>query len=284
MPKIQTMLDNLLKRNERILRPALTLWFDFTQKQIRCDLTEKYQKSVISELTDWELIESQGETIIKPVVLEIMQTSGNAAYQYLAIEGSFDVINVRAVKAVNKFVAKLVTDVTAETKKGIKTYIKHGIKEGWSMSKIARELRPLVGLTAKQTQAIINYRTKLQVTRPELSVAQVNRAVTKYTNKTHRLRMENIATTETARAQNIGYVQGLEQVGIKESEFSVSAADFCEECEALDGTKFPVSEAAGIIPVHPRCHCAMLPVINDKVISEQLKKPPKRLSKAKGVS
>lgn len=284
MPKIQTMLDNLERRNERLLRPALTLWFDFAQKQIRRDLTEKYQKSVAAKLTDWELIQSQGETIIKPAALEIIKSGGNAVYQHLAIVGSFDVINFPAVKAVNKFCSKLVQQVTKKTKQGINIYIKHGIKEGHSMPKIARALRPLVGLTAKQTQAIINYRKKLQVTRPDLSAAQINRAVTKYTNKTHRLRMENIAHTETARAQNIGYCQGLDDIGIEEAEFQISATDFCEDCEALNHTRYPVKQAAGIIPVHPKCRCAMLPVLSDKVIRERLKKPPKRLSKVKRVS
>jgi len=282
MPKILTILDNLAIRNERLLRVPLQEWMDFSQKQIRDALTEKYQKSVTAKLTDWELIQSQGETTIKPAVLEIMRTGGNAAYRHLAIEGSFDVINVAAIKAVNKFCSKLVKDVTANTKKGINVYIKHGIKEGYSMSKIARNLRPLVGLTAKQTQAIIHYRQLLQIKRPDLSAAQVNKAVMKYTNKTHRLRMENIARTETARAQNIGYCQGLEQVGVKEAELS-NGPNPCDECLALNKTRYPIAEAAGVIPVHPRCECAMLPVIDDKVISERLKKPPKRLSKVKGV-
>lgn len=280
-PKIQTLLDNLLKKNERIFRPALTLWMDFAQKQIRADLAEKYQKSITSKLTDWEFIQSQGKTIIKPAALEIVKSGGNAAYQYLAIMGSFDVVNIPAVKAVNKFCSKLVRDVTKKTKQGINVYIKHGIKQGWSMPKIARELRPLVGLTKSQTQSIINYRALLQVKRPDLTAAQINRAVTKYTNKTHRMRMENIARTETARAQNIGYVQGLEEVGIEETEFRTAITDFCEECEALDKTRYKVGEAVGIIPVHPKCRCAMLPVLDDKVIRERLKKPPKRLSKVK---
>lgn len=280
MPKIQTLLDNLVVRNERLIRVPLILWFDFAQKQIKQDLTEKYQKSVTSELTDWELIQSQGETIIKPAVLEIMRTSGNAAYQYLAIAGSFDVVNVQAVKAVNKFCSKLVREVTKKTKQGINVFIKWGVKEGKSMQAIARELKPLVGLTGKQTQAIIHYRQLLGIRRPDLSAVQVNREVMKYTNKIHRMRMENIARTETARAQNIGYCQGLEQVGITEAEFSVSPTDVCDDCLALNGQRFPIAEAAGIIPVHPRGRCAMLPVVSDKVVRERLKTPPKKLKKA----
>ena len=282
MPKIQTMLDNLVRKNERILRVALREWMSIAQKQIRHDLAEKYQKSVVSELTDWEFIQSQGEMIIKPAALEIMRTGGNAAYKHLAIAGSFDVLNVQAVRAVNKFGAKLVKEVTKNTKKGINVYIKHGIKEGYSMSKIAKELRPLVGLTGNQTQSVINYRRLLSEKRPELNAAQLDKATMRYTNKTHRLRMENIARTETARAQNIGYVQGLEQVGIKESELS-AVPDACDECLALSGTRYPIAEAAGIIPVHPRCKCAMLPVIDDKLIDEILKKPPSSLKVKTGV-
>lgn len=279
-PKIQDVLNNLAIKNERLLQVVLQEWMNFAQKQIKRDLLSKYQKSMVAELTDWEIIENQGVRTIKPVALEIMQTGGNAAYKHLAIMGSFDVLNVQAVKAVEKFCSKLVTNVTAETKKGINTYVKHGIKQGHSMPKIARELRPLVGLTGKQTQAIINFRNSLQLRRPELTVDQLDKAVMRYTNKTHRQRMLTIARTETARAQNIGYVQGLDQVGVKETEFSASF-DACEElCIPLDGTRFKVGEALGIIPVHPRCRCAMLPVISNKVISERLKKPHPKLKKA----
>jgi len=277
MPKIENILRNLARRNERDMQVAIQEWMDFVQKQIKQDLRSKYEKSVTSKLTDWKRIESQGVSTIKPAAIKIMQTGGNAAYRHLAIEGSFDVLNVSAVKAVNKFCSKLVTEVTNNTKKGINTYVKHGIKEGHSMSRIARDLRPLVGLTQKQTQAVINYRKMLTVTKPHWTPTQIDKAVMRYTNKTHRRRMQTIARTETARAQNIGYVQGLEEVGIEEVEFSV-AADCCvSQCLPLDGKKYKANEAAGIIPVHPNCRCAMLPVINDRVISEQLKKPHPRL-------
>lgn len=279
MPKIENILSSLARRNERLLQVAVREWMDFAQKQIRQDLAEKYEKSVASKLTDWEIIQNQGERTIKPAALEIMRTGGNAAYKHLAIAGSFDVLNVPAIKAVEKFCSKLVTDVTAQTKKGINTYVKHGIKQGYSMPKIARDLRPLVGLTGNQTQSIINYRKLLGVRRPDLTAAQVNKAVMRYTDKTHRMRMLNIARTETARAQNIGYVQGLEQVGVEEVELS-AVLDACDECLALDKTRYKVGEASGIIPVHPRCRCAMLPVVSDRVISESLKKPHPKLRKA----
>jgi len=278
MPKIQNILDSLLRRNERLLRVPLQVWMNFAQQQIRRDLTERYQKSAASKLTDWQLIQNQGVTTIKPAVLEIMKAAGQTAYTVLAVQGAFDVLNVPAVKAVNKFCSTLVTEVTKNTKKGINVFIKQGIKDGKSMPKIARELKPLVGLTSRQTQGVINYRKILEAKRPDFTVAQIDRAVIRYTNKTHRMRMENIARTETARAQNIGYCKGLEEVGVGEVELS-NAFDACEICEELNGKRYKVGEGADVIPVHPRCRCAMLPVIDDKMISEMLRKPPLGLEK-----
>jgi len=284
MPKIGNILSSLMRSNERLLRVTVRGWMDYMQKQVRRDLSERYQKSAASvgqatvNLTDWELVQSEGIRTIKPAALEIMQTSGNAAYRHLAVAGSFDVINVQAVRAVDKFCSKLVVGVTAKTKEGINTYVKYGIKEGHSMPKIARELRPLVGLTSNQIQSIINYRTLLTEKHPGYSAARIDKAVMRYTNKTHRMRMENIARTETARAQNIGYCQGLEQVGVKEVELS-NADDPCEICAGLNGTRYKVGEGSGVIPVHPRCRCVMLPVVDNKAISEQLKKPHPKLRK-----
>jgi len=275
--KIQVILDNLANRNERILQSVLQRWFAFMRKQILWSLSVKFKKDITSELTDWEFIEEQGIRNIKPAALKIMQSGGNTAYRQLAIEGSFDILNVNAIKAADKFCAKLVVDVTAETKKGIRTFIRHGVKEGMSMPKIAKKLRPLVGLTDRQTDSIINFRRILEEKRPDLSAAQVDKKVMVQTNKVHRRRMENIARTETARAQSIGYVQGLEDVGVKEVEFS-SSPGACDECVALNENKYPIAEASGIIPVHPNCRCAMLPVVNDKTITGELKHTPLGLS------
>jgi len=280
--KIQVALNNLATRNERILQPVLRKWFFFMKKQILYDLSAKFKKDITSELTDWELIEGEGIKIIKPAAIKIFESGANRAYKQLAIAGSFDIINIPAVRAVNKFCAKLVKDVTAGTKKGIRTFIRHGIKEGMPMPKIARKLRPLVGLTDRQTDSIINFRKILEGKRPDLSAAQVDRRVGIQTNKVHRRRMENIARTETAGAQNIGYCQGLEEIGVEQSEFSASAGA-CELCTSLDGKRYPISGAAWVIPgeTHPNCRCAMLPVIGNKTITGDLKHTPSELSGAK---
>lgn len=77
-----------------------------------------------------------------------------------------------------------------------------------------------------------------------------------------------LARTETIRAHatatlNMYTELGAEGVTIM-SEFSTAGDDaVCPKCEALEGTEYTLQEAQGIIPVHPNCRCAWLPVIRN---------------------
>jgi len=253
--KIRNKLDWLLRRNEKVMQEAVQRWFVLTTKQIQRDLRTKFVKDVAGELTDWEYLNVQGQEILKPATLSVMQSGGQEAYNLFQVHGSFDVLNVEAVKVAEKHCAKLVREVNQETKNGIRTYIREGIRQGQSMDQVARELRPLVGLTEKQTQAVMNYRDKLKE-----EGTYTDKKFQRYADKTHRRRMQTIARTETARAQNMGYMEGLGDLGVERAEFSATSGA-CDECNDLNGQEFPLDEARGIIPVHPNCRCALLPVV-----------------------
>jgi len=261
---IYARLDRLLSRGERILQPAIAKWLDFTLKQIRKDLTHKFAKDqaldITTELTHWEVIEGNGIRTIKPAVLTVMGNGAQEAYKITELAGTFDVLNVQAIKTADKICAKLVKDVTDETKKGIKIFIRDGIKEGKSMPKIARELRPIVGLNERQVGATINYRAWLGEHRPELSAGEVDKRVGVYERKLHRKRMDMIARTETAKAQSEGYLLGMEDAKVEEVTW-LAAPGCCEECAAMNGKKFSLDEASEMLPLHPDCRCAWAPVV-----------------------
>jgi len=70
-----------------------------------------------------------------------------------------------------------------------------------------------------------------------------------------------IAKTETIRAHAEGTLDGFEELGIDElgiiAEYTTSGLDnVCPICQKLEGVKFTVDEARGIIPQHPNCSCA----------------------------
>jgi hypothetical protein len=37
----------------------------------------------------------------------------------------------------------------------------------------------------------------------------------------------------------------------------------CPQCASLQGTRYTIAEARGVVPVHPRCRCAWKPVVED---------------------
>lgn len=77
-----------------------------------------------------------------------------------------------------------------------------------------------------------------------------------------------LARTETIRAHAEATLNSYEEAGLEGvsvlSEFSTSLDDaVCPECEDMEGREFSVAEAHGMIPVHPNCRCAFLPVVTN---------------------
>ena len=264
--RIAGKLHKLLDKNSAYLKPKINAWLEETRKQIISDLTKKFIKKkatapeIVAALTDWEEIEDNGRKIFKPAMLNIMARAGNKAIEIAGVEVSFDVLRVESVAIAEKICSKLVREVLDETKKAISGIIKVGIKEGKSMGQLAKEIRPLVGLTTKQTMAAVHYNEWLIGNRPEWSVKQINSSVSAYERKLHRKRADNIARTETARAQSEGTLQGYGQGDVKKVEW-IASPDCCDDCDAMNGKTFTVNEASGRQPLHPQCRCCWAPVI-----------------------
>lgn len=77
-----------------------------------------------------------------------------------------------------------------------------------------------------------------------------------------------LARTETIRAHAEATLNTYDEAGIEGvevlSEFTITNDNkVCEECEALAGKEYTLTEARGVIPVHPNCRCAWLPVVTD---------------------
>lgn len=82
-------------------------------------------------------------------------------------------------------------------------------------------------------------------------------------------RARTLARTEIISAHSEASLNEYEESGIEgveiEAEFTTSGDDaVCPECEELEGEVFAIEEARGMIPVHPNCRCAFLPVMGDR--------------------
>lgn len=80
------------------------------------------------------------------------------------------------------------------------------------------------------------------------------------------VRARTLARTETINAHaeaTLNLFEEAEVQGVEiEAEFTTAGDEsVCPECEELEGRVMTISEARGIIPVHPNCRCAYLPVV-----------------------
>jgi len=281
--RLSKQILKLMDECEAYLYPKVRDWMQLSRKQIIRDIKnrilkiEKKSKSqIIIDYVDWETIEKEGESIIKPAYLNIMERSGNLSRAHAKIEASFDVINPLSVKWAEKYSYELITLVEKETKKGIREIVSHGLKEGKTLTQVARDIEHLkdVGLNGRQSAALLKYRKALEAQKlPKELYLQ------KYTKRYDRLlrdRSELIARTEVSRSVNEGYLDSLEGTRYEEVEIS-SAGDACSECLDLAGQRFTRAEARGVLPKHPNCRCHWI-----VVISRAKKKPkvPKRPEKA----
>lgn len=221
-------------------------------KLIRKDLGQQ----IALDLTDWEILETDGIVKIKPVILEILRQSGQNTTQLFNIEATFDIVNVQAVELAETITSTMVREVTTETQRGIAVAIRDGQQLGQSIPQIAKKIKPRVGLTLKQVQAVANFEERYIIANPTAKRDRIDRAVNRYERKKHRERTEMIARTESSRANAEGALNVYEAEGVTTEWIAVAGNEFDPEfCQDNDGKVFTIAEARGMIPVHPNCEC-----------------------------
>lgn len=184
----------------------------------------------------------------------------------------FDMANPRVADFVRQYDFGLIRQVSQETRDAIRGVVLDAMQFGGHPREQARQIREMIGLTTRQSQAVINYRSALE--EEERPADQIERMTAKYRQKMLRLRAENIARTETLRAANAGQDLAWRQAadgGLLNSSslrigWLVTPDDrLCEFCEAVpdlnpDGIKLGESFDTDFGPVqypplHPQCRC-----------------------------
>jgi SPP1 gp7 family putative phage head morphogenesis protein len=90
---------------------------------------------------------------------------------------------------------------------------------------------------------------------------QIARDINNRVDKIGITRARVIARTETINAHAEATLNSYEEAGVEgvevEAEFTTSGDNaVCPECDALSGKVFTLTEARGVIPVHPQCRCS----------------------------
>lgn len=175
--------------------------------------------------------------------------------------------------------AEFVTNVTNTQVSGLKAVVQRaGVLQDISVDKLARAIRPMVGLTYQQSVANMNYFNNL-IEKGTSETKALDLSI-RYAARQSRYRGYNIARTELAYAYNQGSYQGVKQAqaaGYMGEVVKVwSTADderVCSICGGLEGsvialdddfdfqTKLATPQNPTIRrtpPAHPSCRCGVV--------------------------
>ena len=192
--------------------------------------------------------------------------------------------NQRVQQWIGERGAQLVTNCVDIQIESIKTLMTEKMRRMYTPDHIARMMRPCIGLTVQQTNAVKNYYNTmvgtLQESHPKMKLENVYRkaeeASMKYAERLHRLRAQTIVQTESAFAYNKGSDEAIRQaqeqnlIGDCVKRWCTSGdARVCQMCAELDGTEIAMDDDFKIKgkakfegmhmlpPAHPRCACAV---------------------------
>lgn len=75
----------------------------------------------------------------------------------------FDAVDPATVSWIRRYELDLIREIGAKTREGIRTGLVDGLSRGLNPITTARQVRPTIGLTGRQAQAVANFRRELEI-------------------------------------------------------------------------------------------------------------------------
>ncbi len=196
----------------------------------------------------------------------------------LEIAFNFDPGLPDAVQWARANAAEMVQAINVGTREAIRKRIMQAMADGEAPWEVAESLKSVIGLTARDVQAVENYRSA------QMAVASrtaANKAAAAYAKRLLINRATNIARTEVLKASNGGQ-QAYWKQGVAEKHLDPNAMErewiatvpserTCSICGRMDGQRAPIDGSFTVggaplefPPAHPRCRCTTgLVFVND---------------------
>jgi SPP1 gp7 family putative phage head morphogenesis protein len=186
---------------------------------------------------------------------------------------------MEAEKFLQRYLPKLIVNITNETRRAIREAILLGFQTGKHPYQMAEEIQRMVGMTPGQVRAYQRFAANL--VRGNMSANGQAVALANYRHDAIHRRARNIARTETLRAANSGQHTLWRMAGAngllgsaKRIWINTPGARTCEACRDMGGEIAPVdgvwvADGFGVEspPLHPSCRCAMGLVFDDLKLS-----------------
>jgi SPP1 gp7 family putative phage head morphogenesis protein len=239
-----------------------------------------------------------GEASVRGAIQQTFAAGAKAAIlqlpKQIQVDLSFNLMNPESVKFLEAYEFNLIQQVTQDMVAAIRQVIARAFQEGGHPYEQAREIRTMIGLTARQEQAVENYRTALEsgnysqaldralrdgrydrgllnaiAQNKPLVQERIDAMVDRYSARYVKYRAETIARTESLRAANKGQralwgqakEQGLLPAEVLRRWIAIGDDRTCPICDDLDGSEVGMDEEfdGGILepPAHPDCRCSL---------------------------
>jgi hypothetical protein len=261
--------------NPRIVKAFLDAVFSvkngFNRRRY-VSILERYDfERALNEL-NWEYI---ANTEMLPEVAATLRDVLESAAQFLPLpvnaDIAWDILDPRAVAWVREESGTLITNITQQTRQAVRETIQRGFEKGQSVQQMAETIRDTVGMNTRQAGAYARYKEDLMAR--GLPESRVKTLADAYERKLIKQRATLIARTESIKAANEGWRQGIDKAAednlldpnVWEIAWIVTQDDRkCEKCQSMRGKRRPINgvyaegEYKGTKgpPAHPGCRCA----------------------------
>ena len=284
--KIEDLLTDIIKRR----RPVIAKWLYSTWNAEREAL--KYQE-IRNALKEGEISQSWLEKWrqdYSKFVNEVMVNEWTLAItegMNLLADGIEKVMEARPdlsipMRRVNAYLtehgAELAVNLSDEQTLAVRNVLKKfAVDEGQHPTNFEKFLRPVIGLTDRETNAVYNYRKAL--IEEGMNLKKTEHLCENYSGYLQRRRTQRIARTEIADAYNKGAMEGVKQSveqGIIRDEMGkrwLTGKDErrCPSCGAMEGQVKKLNEqfvdptgkysSVDTPSLHPQCRCTVIYVI-----------------------
>lgn len=177
-------------------------------------------------------------------------------------------------EALRQLALARIEGMTAQTTTALRDHLREGLTQGTPIPELARQLRAVVGLNARQAASVRRYRAARVAEGRELD--QVERMTDRFTRGRLKDRTENIARSETMMALNEGkrlqWTRMADEGAIQPADWirvwvtapeNATGGGPCPVCEPYQGATAPIGgtftsrdgEISPGPPRHPRCRC-----------------------------
>ncbi|MCK4795026.1 MAG: hypothetical protein KAV87_65460, partial [Desulfobacteraceae bacterium] len=163
---------------------------------------------------------------------------------------------------------RLIADLTTAQMDSTHALLQHQIAmQVTSPYVLSQRIKPLVGLTNRETMAVAKFMATLQ--EQGVPPAMINKQVANYSKFLHKNRAQRIARTEISDAFNFGQLDAMNQAvreghlpGVPEKSWMAGGADPCDIClenESVGPIALPDAFPSGDEhpTAHPQCECAV---------------------------